>query len=86
MFLLIALTKESVTPLTLIAVLLLKTPESIETPCSVNTYGKYLLPPALDFEVPFWHLKSYDFRFIRIEVLKFNRRKNGYYESRIFST
>ena len=43
---------------TCIAVSLLRRPESIDTPCSVKTYGRYRSPP-LDFEMPFWHFKDF---------------------------
>ena len=44
--------------LTCIAISLLSTAESIAIPCSVKTYGRYLLPPLPSFEVTNCDLKE----------------------------
>ena len=56
-YLLIATKASIIAMLTLMAVSFLKTAESIATPCSVNAYGKYLLPPFV-FVVPKWNLNA----------------------------
>ena len=48
-----------------IAVSLLRRPESMDTPCSVKTYGRYRSPPLV-FEMPFWHFKDLTSSLVRL--------------------